>query len=204
MWTSHVATSPPFPNSSRSWPTLLTASCMPPRSCAAIRTPTLRNALLLGSAARSELRPVSHTSLRPNSAGYRAMANPRYDDAPLERGAGSNDAALAGSHQDHRTTASSSLGTRTARLTGNRCLCRGCGQAFNSLSGFERHRVGDYGVDRRCLAPGDLSAKGWSRNAKGFWSRSAPHAGAEWRIGPQKDAPAPTQRVGGLVPGNAS
>ena len=58
------------------------------------------------------------------------------------------------------------------RLTGSRCRCATCGQHFNSLSTFDRHRVGGWmgnGVDRRCLTVDEMSLRGWSRNLCGFW-----------------------------------
>jgi hypothetical protein len=55
------------------------------------------------------------------------------------------------------------------RLTGNRCLCRPCGQYFNSLKGFDRHRVGNYPSLRRCLTPPEMVKRGMTVNAAGFW-----------------------------------
>jgi len=58
------------------------------------------------------------------------------------------------------------------RLTGSRCRCSACGEAFNSTSVFDRHRVGGWqgrGADRRCLSQSEMRARGWDRNAHGFW-----------------------------------
>src|SRR6516165_8365228 len=58
------------------------------------------------------------------------------------------------------------------RLTGSRCRCGACGELFNSVSVFDRHRVGpwtDKGVQRRCLSAEEMSARGWQTNVKGFW-----------------------------------
>ena len=55
------------------------------------------------------------------------------------------------------------------RLTGRRCHCTACGEAFNSESTFDRHRHGDYVTGRRCLMPAELRARGWSINRAGFW-----------------------------------
>jgi hypothetical protein len=58
------------------------------------------------------------------------------------------------------------------RLTGSRCRCQTCGQYFNSVSVFDRHRIGpwtDRGAHRRCLAIEEMRARGWSLNVKGFW-----------------------------------
>lgn len=58
------------------------------------------------------------------------------------------------------------------RLNGNRCRCTACGEHFNSVSTFDRHRVGGWqgrGADRRWLNPSEMRANGWSLNARGFW-----------------------------------
>ena len=57
-------------------------------------------------------------------------------------------------------------------LTGSRCRCDSCGEHFNSVSVFDRHRVGDWqerGTRRQCLKVAQMQARGWSRNAGGFW-----------------------------------
>jgi hypothetical protein len=58
------------------------------------------------------------------------------------------------------------------RLTGSRCRCAACGELFNSVSVFTRHRAGlwvDGDARRRCLAPQEMAQKGWRHNAAGFW-----------------------------------
>lgn len=58
------------------------------------------------------------------------------------------------------------------RLTGSRCRCASCGEHFNSISVFDRHRVGEWqnrGARRRCLTVAQMQAREWSRNAGGFW-----------------------------------
>lgn len=58
------------------------------------------------------------------------------------------------------------------KLTGSRCRCAGCGEVFNSVSVFARHRVGgwaDQGAHRRCLTVLAMVRKGWTQNAAGFW-----------------------------------
>lgn len=75
-------------------------------------------------------------------------------------------------------------GGRKSRLTGNRCECTACGEMFNGVSGFDRHRVGRHGVGRRCLNVSEMTARGYSRNEAGFWvtdseaQRAGRHAGA--------------------------
>jgi hypothetical protein len=55
------------------------------------------------------------------------------------------------------------------RLTENRCLCQPCGEYFNSLKGFDRHRVGAYPNSRRCLTQPEMVNRGMTINAAGFW-----------------------------------
>jgi len=54
-------------------------------------------------------------------------------------------------------------------LTGNRCQCPACGEYFNSVAAFDKHRTGP-ASDRSCLDPESL---GMSRNAAGFWITAA-------------------------------
>lgn len=56
-------------------------------------------------------------------------------------------------------------------LGGQRCLCRTCGERFNSLSAFDRHRIGAFD-DRRCLTPGEMRARRMMLNTRGFWITS--------------------------------
>jgi hypothetical protein len=56
-------------------------------------------------------------------------------------------------------------------LRGDRCLCRTCGEYFNSTRAFDKHRFGDWGM-RRCRTPDVMEALGMSKNAKGFWITS--------------------------------
>lgn len=55
------------------------------------------------------------------------------------------------------------------RLTGQRNQCPGCDRYFNSNTAFEMHRTGKHGVDRRCMSPDEMVAKGMSVNKDGFW-----------------------------------
>ena len=61
------------------------------------------------------------------------------------------------------------------KLTGGRCQCAACADYFNSISTFDRHRVGDCGTKsgRRCLTAAELIARGWSKNVRGFWIERA-------------------------------
>lgn len=59
------------------------------------------------------------------------------------------------------------------KLRGGRNQCRGCDEYFNSNKAFEFHRVGKHGIDRRCLSPVEMTAKGMFRNSQGFWVTEA-------------------------------
>jgi hypothetical protein len=59
-------------------------------------------------------------------------------------------------------------------LTGNHCQCTGCGEYFNSVYAFDKHRAGGYSTptSRRCRPPAELVARGWGKNAAGWWITS--------------------------------
>ncbi len=50
-----------------------------------------------------------------------------------------------------------------------RCQCPTCGEYFNSVTAFDRHRVGDFDTARRCLTVAEMEAVGFMRNAARFW-----------------------------------
>lgn len=61
-------------------------------------------------------------------------------------------------------------------LTGNRCRCQSCGEFFNSVSVFDRHRAGTWmnrGAERRRLSTAQMAARGWLKNTAGFWIERA-------------------------------
>jgi len=55
------------------------------------------------------------------------------------------------------------------RLTGSRWRCRGCGEYFNSVHAFDRHRVCGSPTVRRCLTTDEMAGAGMSVNSSGFW-----------------------------------
>ncbi len=66
------------------------------------------------------------------------------------------------------------------QFTGNRCQCTACGEYFSSERSFDRHRIGQFGIDRRCMTADAMTANGWMRNARGFWLIPDPRrAGAD-------------------------
>lgn len=54
-------------------------------------------------------------------------------------------------------------------LTGQLNQCQGCKEYFNSNAAFTKHRVGKFGVNRRCMTPEEMLAKGMVKNSRGFW-----------------------------------
>ena len=61
-------------------------------------------------------------------------------------------------------------------MGGHACLCRGCGETFAGVSGFDKHRIGDYGVtrtrvgvDRRCMTRTQMQKAGMSIGVLGRW-----------------------------------
>jgi len=62
--------------------------------------------------------------------------------------------------------------TKPPRPTGNRCLCRTCGQYFSNDANFRRHRVRGW-----CISP-DLA--GLVLDHRGIWRRAA-RRNASWQ-----------------------
>lgn len=60
---------------------------------------------------------------------------------------------------------------RVLRGDHNQCAARL--EYFNSTAAFEKHRTGDFGVDRRCRTAQEMEKSGMSRNADGWWITSA-------------------------------
>lgn len=58
-------------------------------------------------------------------------------------------------------------------LRGDRNQCAGCGAFFNSTHAFDKHRVGEHGIDRRCLTADEMHGKGMVLRDDGFWRGSA-------------------------------
>ena len=55
------------------------------------------------------------------------------------------------------------------KLRGQRNQCQSCKEYFNSNSALEMHRVGKFGVDRRCRTREEMQAKGMLLNDQSFW-----------------------------------
>lgn len=86
------------------------------------------------------------------------------------------------------------------KLTGSRCQCCGCGEYFSRERAFDRHRIGEFGIDRRCLAPAEMGARGWHRNAAGFWVMEAMDSAARAQFRPVQARPAPLPLPGPDAP----
>lgn len=68
------------------------------------------------------------------------------------------------------------------KLGSSRCECPTCGECFNSVYAFDRHRVPIFGgrpTDRVCLTPRQMRNYGMVENAAGYWV-SAPSE--HWRM----------------------
>jgi hypothetical protein len=63
----------------------------------------------------------------------------------------------------------------TVKLSGDRNECPSCGELFNSVAAFDKHRTGTFGgphnqpAKRRCLTRDEMMAKGMEKNTAGFW-----------------------------------
>lgn len=53
------------------------------------------------------------------------------------------------------------------KLTEQVMLCRACDTYFRGESNFDKHRVGEFGVNRRCADPADVELT--YRPDKGYW-----------------------------------
>jgi hypothetical protein len=59
---------------------------------------------------------------------------------------------------------------QTLTLRGDRGQCAACREYFNSTYAFDKHRVGRYTpMERRCLNPSEMRAKGMVISSPGFW-----------------------------------
>ena len=85
-------------------------------------------------------------------------------------------------------------------LTGDRNQCQGCKEYFNSIKAFERHRIGEYGADRRCRTPDEMMARGYSKNKYGFWiTQKMSTSDIEKIIGETHEDTAPTTESSSTV-----
>lgn len=59
----------------------------------------------------------------------------------------------------------------------------GCCRSFASKGGFERHRTGRHGVDRRCLTDAEMFEAGWTQREDGWWVVPSEDRPAHWAAG---------------------
>lgn len=53
------------------------------------------------------------------------------------------------------------------KLRGNRCQCSACGEYFNSVAAFDKHRRGK--AERICLTAEQMAEAGMGKNKSGYW-----------------------------------
>jgi hypothetical protein len=79
-------------------------------------------------------------------------------------------AAATSGGQPAERAESSPAKIRTLTLRGDHGQCAACREYFNSTHAFDKHRVGRYTpMERRCLNPDEMRAKGMSLSSAGFW-----------------------------------
>lgn len=54
-------------------------------------------------------------------------------------------------------------------LKGDKNQCPTCKEYFNSTSAFQKHRVGEFGKDRRCRTVDEMKSIGMMQKPDGFW-----------------------------------
>ena len=58
--------------------------------------------------------------------------------------------------------------------------CSTCHLSFSSQGGFDKHRIGRHGVDRRCMTAVEMVEAGWTVSDQGMVRLPAP-ASSPWR-----------------------
>lgn len=58
--------------------------------------------------------------------------------------------------------------------------CMTCHLSFSSQGGFDKHRTGKHGVDRRCMTVTEMTDAGWTVSDAGMVRLPAP-ATSPWR-----------------------
>ncbi|BAO89037.1 hypothetical protein [Caballeronia cordobensis] len=63
-------------------------------------------------------------------------------------------------------------------LSGDRNQCAECGELFNSVTAFDKHRTGTIGVcegvdARRCMSLSEMRMLGMVKNPAGFWIKAS-------------------------------
>src|SRR5262245_60812392 len=64
------------------------------------------------------------------------------------------------------------------KLKGDHNQCPACGEYFNSTHAFDKHRIGAYGKDRRCMTIEEMTAAGmgkrFDRAGLDWWVKKDP------------------------------
>jgi len=75
-------------------------------------------------------------------------------------------------HREGKTINMANLPDRTPEssgiLVGECCLCSACGEIFEKVNGFDKHRTGNP-ENRRCFTPDEMRGKGMVINSYGRW-----------------------------------
>lgn len=58
------------------------------------------------------------------------------------------------------------------KLKGDRNQCQGCKEFFNSTRAFDKHRTGQFGLDRHCMTKDEMVAKEMILGEDKFWRGS--------------------------------
>lgn len=61
--------------------------------------------------------------------------------------------------------------------------CMVCHETFNSAAAGDKHRIGEFGINRRCRTPEEMRELGMSLNARGAWITDARPAQSEIEAG---------------------
>jgi hypothetical protein len=81
------------------------------------------------------------------------------------------------------------------KLSGDRSLCRACGEHFNSTYAFDKHRTGDLTM-RRCRRTAEMIELGMSKNAKGLWVSKKHSDSSKRRVQSSRDLGKPMGEQG--------
>jgi hypothetical protein len=57
------------------------------------------------------------------------------------------------------------------------CQCGACGAFFAAVSVFDKHRIGPYDGERRCLTPAEMQARNLVLRESGVWGMPGPPEG---------------------------
>ena len=74
------------------------------------------------------------------------------------------------------------------KTTHTKCKCTTCGDYFNSVAAFDKHRTGEHGVSRRCMTHQERREKKMDTNVAGYWVTALQEpAGAHWAVAQKQE-----------------